>query len=37
MLSMSAYGTKLTPPRRRTMSAVEGKAVILLDQSLVSK
>jgi hypothetical protein len=30
-------GTKLTPPRRRRMSAFKGEAVISLDQSLVSE
>jgi hypothetical protein len=32
----SGYGTELTPPRRRRMSAFKGEAVILLDQLLVS-
>jgi hypothetical protein len=33
---MSAFGTELTPPRRRRMSAFKGEAVISLDQYLVS-
>src|SRR5450631_269480 len=36
-MKTSEGGTKLTPPRRRRMSAFKGEAVISLNRSLVSE